>query len=401
MPDIPHNWTPTFRLTSIEKPDMSPYLFHMTTRESLKSILEDEETEDDEGRLLARKPRHSKTDTYEIPMVCFTESPPFALDFFRYRWSDNKDRVNLKYGIGFDKEAMVLKGVFPTFYVSQELQSKIFSLAKMIHEGNLSEKLETLACEDKGLVQELNEILKSTLNTLSSVKKLMFPLGENYPYQGYIWEREWRYTSPNNTDFIFSYDDIRIICCDDEDENIFKEIIGEKFIQENPIQFIKTWEEYDEITAFLNRRNETPNDINKIKERLTERKGIDRYIGYLENQEKRISQIKSVRESLTEEIKKIALIKVFEEICDCFTVSRKLKKEIMEKDCEIVINAIAAYHQTKQYHSQNPKANKGIQSPEGYLFKALKGKWTSRSQNPEQEIAEIRKRMNEIIEEDF
>ncbi len=134
MPDIPHNWTPTFRLTSVEKPDMSPYLFHMTIRESLKNILEDQETGEDEGRLLAQIPRHCKKEAYRIPMVCFTETPPFALDFFRYRWSDNKDRENLKYGIGFDKEAMVIKGkgVFPTFYVGNELQSEIFGLTKKL-----------------------------------------------------------------------------------------------------------------------------------------------------------------------------------------------------------------------------------------------------------------------------
>lgn len=391
MSDIPHNWTPTFRLTSIEKPDMSPYLFHMTSRESLKSILENEETEEGKGRLLALKPRHCKKDTYDIPMVCFTESPPFALDFFRYRWSDNKDRVNLKYGIGFDKEAMVLKGVFPTFYVSHELQSQIFSLAKRLNDDNLSKKLELLSCENGEIVQKLNKILNDTRHTLSSVQRLMFPLLENFKYQGYVWEREWRYTSPNNADFIFSYDDIRIICCADEDENIFKDIIGKKYIKENPIQFIRTWKEYDEITDFLNRRNQQSNNINqKIQERLAERKGIESYIAYLENQEKRINKIKELREILNEQIKKIALIKVFEEISKCSPVEQNLKIQIMENDCEIVINAIAAYHEQSK--------KKKIDKPEKYLLKVIQEKGKPNPPNREQKIAEITKRMNEIIE---
>lgn len=156
MPDIPHNWTPTFRLTSIEKPDMSPYLFHMTTRQRLKSILEDEDTGECEGRLVAQIPRHCKKKAYKIPMVCFTETPPFGLDFFRYRWSDNKNRRNLKYGIGFDKEAIVRKGVRPTFYVDRMLQHKIFSLIDELEKCDLVDGLESLNCNDSQISQELH-----------------------------------------------------------------------------------------------------------------------------------------------------------------------------------------------------------------------------------------------------
>ena len=242
MSDIPRNWTPTFRLTSIEKPDMSPYLFHMTTRENLKLILEDENTKKEEGKLKVQIPRHSKTNNYKIKMVCFTDSPPFALDFFRYRWSVHKNREDLKYGIGFDKETIVKKGVYPTFYVSKQLQSEILKLNKIFKDNNLSNKLEGLRCDDEKIIQELKGILIKTCNTLSSVERLMFPLLENYTYQGYTWEREWRYATTNNSDFVFSYDDIRIICCADEDENIFKEIIGEEYIEKNQIQFIRTWQ---------------------------------------------------------------------------------------------------------------------------------------------------------------
>jgi hypothetical protein len=95
----------------------------MTTRESLKLILEDKFTKKYEGRLKADIPRNAK-DSYKIKMVCFTESPPFALDFFRYRWSESRNVKDLKYGIGFDKETMVKKGVLPTFYVSEDLLSQ-------------------------------------------------------------------------------------------------------------------------------------------------------------------------------------------------------------------------------------------------------------------------------------
>lgn len=275
MSDIPRNWTPTFRLTSIEKPDMSPYLFHMTTKESLKLILEDEQTQKGEGKLIAQIPRPNKKDTYKIKMVCFTDSPPFALDFFRYRWSENKDRKNLKYGIGFDKEIMVQKGVSPTFYVHGKLQAQILHLTKIFKDNNLLEKLEHLSCNDEEIIQELKKLLIDTCDTVSSVERLMFPLLEKEKLQGYIWEREWRYTTPLNSDpdFVFSYDDIRIICCADEDENIFKEIIGEQYIEKNQIQFIRTWQEYNEIKDFLNRKTQNTNNINgKIQETLAEKK---------------------------------------------------------------------------------------------------------------------------------
>lgn len=370
---------------------MSPYLFHMTTRESLKLILEDEHTNEKEGKLKVQIPRHSKKNTYQIPMVCFTDSPPFALDFFRYRWSDNKDRENLKYGIGFDKETMVQKGVFPTFYVPHDLQAPILELTQYFKDNDLSKKLECLNCDDEEIIQELNDLLSKTCETLSSVERLMFPLLEKKPLQGYIWEREWRYATHNNSDFVFSYDDIRIICCDDEDENLFKEIIGKHYIEKNQIQFIRTWQEYDEITDFLNRKTQNINNINrKIQKTLAEKKGIDRYIDYVESQNNRINQLNDLRKHLDEEIKKIALIQVFEKISGAKFIPTNLKKKIIESDCEILINAIAAYQASK-------KSNE-IEKPIGYLLKAITEGWKPPSKNSEQELDQIRKQMNEIIE---
>ena len=422
MSSIPRNLTPTFRLTSIEKPDMSPYLFHMTNKESLESILSQKE-------LKAQIPRGSKKYTYDIPMVCFTDSPPFALDFFRYRWSDPRDRQNLKYGIGFDKEAMVKKGVFPTFYVDYKLQAKIMALlssTKIFKDNNISNKLECLKCDDEKTIEnlqrfntELNELLEETSNTLLSVKRLMFPLLENNPKQGFIWEREWRYATADHSNFGFSYDDIKIICCADEnDENTFKKIIGEDSIEKNKIQFIRTWKEYDGITDFLNRRTQdidtTNGKIQKFLKKIDEKEGIERYLDYLQNQAKTISEIEKLKEDLDKEIrelpdeikKKISLVKICENIIELARISDEsdesdesdklveIKFNIMETDCEIVIKSIAAY---QEYKKRQEDKNLLITKPASCLLKAITKPWKPNSINSEQ-TDEIRKQMKEIIE---
>ncbi|MBD2567089.1 abortive infection system antitoxin AbiGi family protein [Anabaena lutea] len=394
MSNTPRNWTPTFKLTSIEKPDMSPYLFHMTTEESLQSILQDQEVGENEGKLIAQTPRHCSDDKYNVPMVCFTDTPPFALDFFRYRWSNSKDRENLKYGIGFDKRAMVAKGVYPTFYANKQVQSQVFGLIKMLKTFD-SDNWTTLECEYDQISQQLKKIHEDTLLTLESIKKIMFPLLEDNKYEGYIWEREWRYTSPNNTDFIFSYEDIRIICCTDKDESNFKEIIGENFIKNNPIQFMRTWEEYNEITDFLNKRTQDMNnDIDKrIEKVLAERKGVERYLSHFLVQEQNISKLRQFKDELNIKIKKIALVKVFEKISNVKADS-SIKHLIMDNDYEIVITAIAVYYQQKE--------NK-IPKPLGFLTKAIQEQWKPRVNEKEKKetIAIITNLMNHIIENDL
>ena len=62
----------------------------------------------------------------------------------------------------------------------------------------------------------------------------------------------------------------------------------------------------------------------------------------------------------------------------------------MENDCEIVIDAIAAYHEQDKKNS--------IKKRRGYLLKAIQKQWKPNPPNREQKIAEITKRMNEIIE---
>lgn len=389
---------------------MSPYLFHMTSRENLKNILEYKHTKKGEGVLKVQKPILGKKNTYEVKMVCFTDSPPFALDFFRYRWSKAKNRENFKYGIGFDKEKLVEKGVFPNFYVAEELQAKILDLTTKSKYNDLLKKLKYVSCDDKETIQELKKLLAKTYNTLSSVKRLMFPLLEKEELQGYIWEREWRYTTPNNLDstFVFSYDDIRIICCDDEDEDIFKTIIGEDYIERNKIQFIRTWQQYNEITGFLAQRTQNINTINvkiqeKLDKKINEKEGIDRYLNYLQNQAKKINEIENFKDNLDEEIKKISeeiekkkfLVELCKNIIEVDSIPKKLEIKIMETDCEIIINSIAAYQEYKNYQeSKNSKIN----YPASCLIKAIDNTRKPKSNKFKQELDKIRKQMKEIIE---
>lgn len=91
-----HEWksnykisTPTFHLTSIEKPDMSPFLIHMTGKKEIRSILLGEGTDSEisagTGYLRANNPEYNLRGAFDAKVVCFSNSPTFALDFFRYR----------------------------------------------------------------------------------------------------------------------------------------------------------------------------------------------------------------------------------------------------------------------------------------------------------------------------
>ncbi len=94
--------TPTFQLTPVEKPDMSPFLVHMTGKNQIINILKgenaSEELAEGYGFLRASVPEHSVR-AYTAKVVCFTESPTFALDFFGssgfkgIRKANEKDRL--------------------------------------------------------------------------------------------------------------------------------------------------------------------------------------------------------------------------------------------------------------------------------------------------------------------
>ncbi|EGQ9313582.1 hypothetical protein ABMY12_22930 [Vibrio vulnificus] len=209
---------PTFEMSALEKPDMSPYLLHMTGRNEILGILQSGEF-DGQGRINSCVPTDSKTDWYDCKVVCFTESPTFAVDAFRYisfrRWQ--KDH---RYGIGFSKAKLVSLGVRPVYYIDNDILGKMAG-------GYSSEN------------QELQNLMELMLPYVT-------PLGEMSPKQGFMWEREWRFSS--NDGFDFSFDDIEIICCPKEEQNEILRCFGTEV---SHIKFIQSWEQYDEVRQFL------------------------------------------------------------------------------------------------------------------------------------------------------
>lgn len=213
--------TKTFELRPFEKPDMSPYLIHMTNEDSLLNILKS-------SKLVATTPSQSMSDWYNEKIVCFTESPTFAIDFFRYkaykRWKDD-----LRFGIGFSKLKLAHKGVRPALYVDRsELISSIIKSKRI------------LIKEDKE--SNVTTILKEIVD---QVTPFMTPLDHNRDKQGFLWEREWRYA---NEDFCFDIGDIEIICCPRKHRNQITENLG---VEGSHIKFIETWAEYDEVSTYL------------------------------------------------------------------------------------------------------------------------------------------------------
>jgi len=244
--------TPTFQLTPVEKPDMSPFLVHMTGKNQIFNILKGENApeklEEGCGFLRAAVPKDSGS-AYKAKVVCFTESPTFALDFFRYR-SFLRWHSDQRFGLGFDKTNLVGKGVRPVMYAESDLTKQIIYLYNYIQENQIS--------EDDNLNNRL-------INLIESTYPLLFPLFEDEPRQGYMWEREWRAT--NESGFIFSHDDIRIICCPPEEESSIRGILG---TSANGVQFIRAWREYDDVTRFLERQQQTwrkhDEDLSRIEQ---------------------------------------------------------------------------------------------------------------------------------------
>lgn len=232
--------TPTFRLSPIEKPDMSPFLVHMTGKNEIKSILEGrgraEPLEPGCGYLQASIPEHAGGN-FDAHVVCFTESPTFALDFFRYR-SFRRWQSDQRYGLGFDKSILVAQGVRPVIYADQELLRIIISLKDFIKETD-------------GNVSGRGDINISITSLVQNSYPLLFPLLENEDLQGFMWEREWRYPDPEG--FVFDHGLIKIICCPPNEEPELRGILRESAAN---ISFIRTWEEYDEITDYLRSQQE-------------------------------------------------------------------------------------------------------------------------------------------------
>lgn len=227
--------TPTFSLTPVEKPDMSPFLFHMTGRNEIRAILSGKNGVRDRGFLKAFTPKYGDEETiYDAKVVCLTESPTFALDFFRYR-SFDRWKKNQLFGIGFDKGELTSLGARPCVYADNQLKNDIILLKKHIEKYEIKDN-------------DIAEKLKSLLN---SIYPLTTPLLETEASQGYMWEREWRYYDIDNDGLVFPYSAIRVICCPRSEENELRNVLGK---YSNEIKFVRSWSEYNEVTAYFRRR---------------------------------------------------------------------------------------------------------------------------------------------------
>lgn len=240
------NETPTFRLTPVEKPDMSPYLIHMTGKRAIASILRGEgqakpENSSGRGFLKANVPEYadlaseSSGGGFDAPVVCFSESPTFSIDYFRYR-SYARWKADLRYGIGFHKDKMIARGIRPVLYLDQGLTGSIVSLHHELHQEN----------QGVGKDQALK---KRLVKLIDALYPLIFPLLESHPNQGFMWEREWRHPDPRGLSF--AHTEIAVICCPPEEEPGIRSILAGSA---NRIKFIRTWEEYDDVTDYLERQ---------------------------------------------------------------------------------------------------------------------------------------------------
>lgn len=245
--------TPTFDLSPIEKPDMSPFLIHMTGKDAILSILQGEEDicEPGEGCILAAIPMYSNSkNTFDAELICFTESPTFAVDFFRYRRVERWE-ADQRFGIGFSKSALVRRGVRPAIYLEDGLNAQLINLflknEKKIVSFQKKQEEEGLSDAQRRRLQELLELHV----ILENIYPLLFPLSESSRFQGFMWEREWRYFS--QPELIFNYQDIEIICCPEEEEPQIKEILGE---YAESIVFIRAWDEYSDVTQYLESQQE-------------------------------------------------------------------------------------------------------------------------------------------------
>ncbi|WP_293297585.1 hypothetical protein [Pedobacter sp. UBA4863] len=246
--------TPTFQLTSIEKPDFSPFLVHMTGRNELISILKGDNApngviiKEESGYLKSVIPTFDGNHKYyNSPVVCFTESPLFAIDFFRYR-SFRRWQLDQQFGIGFAKHNLIKENdVRPVVYLDSETNSALLRLCNKIESGDLK-------------ITDKEHKTVDFSQSLAKIKPLLFPLLEDKSSQGFMWEREWRYSSPEG--MIFPHSAIKVICCPRNERQEIEEILKD-YLQN--IQIVESWKEYDDVVEFLKRRRPEILDLDGIQ----------------------------------------------------------------------------------------------------------------------------------------
>jgi len=267
--------TPTFRLSPVEKPDFSPFLIHMTGKQSLIDILKGNNTEagvtlePETGFLKASIPDYNLESCYNSKVVCFTESPIHALDFFRYknfrRWKRDQ-----RFGIGFSKERLFQFGARPIVCTDTKANSGLLYLCNMAESGHVFSEV---SVEDLYIKE-----------TLKKIKPLLFPMLEYTKDQGFMWEREWRY--PDENGLIFRYSSISIICCPTEEKAEILDILGD---HADNIIIIESWKEYDEVTNYLKNRStvyppdhlDHINDLSLLNElKLTNAQTLNAIVAY-------------------------------------------------------------------------------------------------------------------------
>lgn len=332
--------TPAFSLEPCEKPDMSPFLVHMTSKMAIHGILKSDK--ECIGKINSSKPLDAKS-WFNEQVVCFTESPIFAIDAFRYirfsRW-----RQDLRFGIGFSKSKLVARGVRPVLYCDSSLVSKL----KRIDD-----------------VQEsTDDHIKETIRTIIP---LMNSLMENEAKQGFIWEREWRYPNPDG--FEFSYSDIEIICCPQEERESIAAILGPYTEQ---IKFVESWEQYNQVTEFLDNRNKgweksinvksnKKDELIKLKlnytQELNKARSYANYINKLKSELERINEFSDkLSQNITEveqELMRQSSISSMDYCCVCGCEFSDDNSAITWNDDEVNIDFICSNCYSEFIHKCN------------------------------------------------
>lgn len=269
----------SLQLSPIEKPDMSPFLVHMTGKNQILDILKSSEW-DEHGLIKASVPSQAKSEKYNREVVCFTESVLHSIDSFRYI-AINRFKANLLYGIGFSKEKLALnEKVRPALYIDNNTVGRLLSLDQFY-----LDKIDHLSKEDLKVKRVIDELIPFTT-----------PVFQDDWRQGYTWEREWRYFDPKTIGFEFSYEDIEIICCPVSERSAIEEQLEE---YSKKIRFVSTWGEYNEVVEFMKSRQHNFSlglNANSKKERLSLRK---QDINRVKNQ---LEAYREYAESLTNQI---------------------------------------------------------------------------------------------------